>query len=708
MLAGLGAGLALAADELDWFATPAAPDVASLLPPPPEAAGVDLGATGSVLASRLAAPQQKTLSPDDLSRLAAAAGHYAAGRVAEGDASLSEINNAVAREAAEWLALRSGSPALSFARLERALDENPHWSALPAIQKRAEEAMLAQRAAPLRVLSFFARREPVSPAGRAARVLAMVRTGPAEAALPLARALWRDDHLGRELEEMILEAFAGRLTQRDHRDRMEMYLFKEMAEPALRNAARAGPEHVKLAQARIAVARKAGNAAAALAAVPAGLRQDSSFIFAQAQHHRRRKEAEISAKLIASLPRDAGVLIDGDEWWVERRLIARQLLDKGLNAEAYAVAAGHAAEKPSSIIEAEWHAGWIALRFLKDPSLAQRHFTAAARHAETPISRARVAYWSARAAEAAGDTVGASVHDEAAAGQPIAYYGQLARARLGWPDLPLRALAANEARRSAQPAIGVIEALEAAGLHEQARPLALELARTLDEPSDLAQLAAIAARVGDAKLLVNLGKAAVQRGMPLDLAAFPVHGVPAFEAAGEPVERAMVHAIARQESAFDARAVSGAGARGLMQMMLPTARETARRVNLPFDAAKLTADAAYNARLGAAHLGDLLRDWRGSYILTFAAYNAGSGNVRDWIEAYGDPRQPGVDPVDWVERIPFTETRNYVQRVMENLQVYRARLGEHRTLLIGLDLRRGSRGARFAGESEQAVVASGQ
>jgi soluble lytic murein transglycosylase len=170
-----------------------------------------------------------------------------------------------------------------------------------------------------------------------------------------------------------------------------------------------------------------------------------------------------------------------------------------------------------------------------------------------------------------------------------------------------------------------------------------------------------------------IGRTAVGRHIRLDEAAFPIHGVPDIEMPGD-VERAMIHAIARQESAFNPMAVSGAGARGLMQMMPATARETARRFALPNDPSRLTGDPTHSARLGAAHLADLMKEWRGSYILTFAAYNAGSGNVREWIAAYGDPRNPEVDAIDWIERIPFTETRHYVQKILENLQVYRARL----------------------------------
>ena len=187
-------------------------------------------------------------------------------------------------------------------------------------------------------------------------------------------------------------------------------------------------------------------------------------------------------------------------------------------------------------------------------------------------------------------------------------------------------------------------------------------------------------------MTLSVGKAAVQRGMALDHSAFPDFGVPGFQMLEGSAERSMVYAIARQESAFQHQAVSGAGARGLMQMLVSTARRTAQQAHVGFDASRLTSDAAFNAQLGAAHLGVLLNEHKGSYILTFAAYNAGGGRVKEWIGAHGDPRRPDVDAVDWIERIPITETRNYVQRIMENLQVYRLRLGERSGLLIASDM----------------------
>ena len=187
-------------------------------------------------------------------------------------------------------------------------------------------------------------------------------------------------------------------------------------------------------------------------------------------------------------------------------------------------------------------------------------------------------------------------------------------------------------------------------------------------------MASLAASQQNPRAVLAIGKIALQRGFPLDQHAYPLAAIPDFQPVGDDVEPAMVYAIARQESAFNPRAISSAGARGLMQLMPATAKRTAQRFGVGFDLKRLIEDPSYNAKIGSAHLGELMEDWKGSYILAFASYNAGGGNVIKWVRSYGDPRKPDVDEVDWIERIPFYETRNYVQRVLENLRVYRERL----------------------------------
>lgn len=629
-------------------------------------------------------------TPINVEAVKAVVAAYRRGALTEGDELAARIDDRSTRSLLEWVAIHANAGAVPFLRIDAFLRDHPNYPATTRFRRRAEEALIAEKKSPAIVRAFFHGQQPVSPAGRVALALALQDEGKVEEATTLIRRTWRKDPFGQSLEKVALGAFEAVLTKDDHRLRTERFLFRENGEAALRNAARVSADYVVLAKARLASAKARRPIAEKLiSAVPASLRGDVSFAFLQAQQARRSDKLDDAVKALTAIPRDPSLLGDGDGWWEERRIIARKLLDAGQAQKAYEVASGHGAEDAAERIEAEWHAGFIALRFLKKPDVALKHFDAAAGIAETPISIARAAYWQGRAYEDLGKPDEAKAAFGKAAEQPVAYYGQLARAKLGLSGLPLRRTVA--AGLDTLPGHRAVRLLYRIGERDLATLMLNDLAQRLHTTEALEAIAAIARRETDARAQVGIGKAALQRGFPLDMTAYPINGIPSFDVLGDPMERAIVHAIARQESAFDPAAMSGAGARGLMQMMPATARETARRAGLPFDWDKLGQDPLYAARMGAAHLNDLLKEWRGSYILTFAAYNAGSPNVKKWIAAYGDPRDPEVDAVDWVERIPFSETRNYVQRVMENLQVYRERLNQRTAYLIDYDLKRGGK-----------------
>lgn len=630
-----------------------------------------------------------SLPEAEMTALDLALAHYRKGKLGEGDKAAEGLTDPAARALAEWVAIRSLPGVVRFERIVAFLDANPNFPGTSVFRRRAEEALVAEKRGHAVARTFFHGREPLTPAGKVALARALADEGKAAEAQTLIRAVWLKEPMGSQLEEIILKEFGGHLDTAAHRARTERYLFRENSEGALRNARRVSADYVVLAQARLAIARKNGAGKALLDKVAPALRNDVSFAFAKAQLARREDRPIDAAKAIEKVGRDPLLLGDGNEWWIERRLIARKLMDAREFALAYQVAARHGAEGGPSMVEAEWHAGWIALRFLNDAQTASSHFANATRHAETPISVSRAAYWQGRALDVLGNQERAVYEYRRAARHPVAYYGQLARARLGLDDLPVRSTQLADIAHL--PGMRAARLLYRSSARELAGPLLMDLAQRQHSASSIEAVARIAYHERDVRTLLSIGKTALHRGFPLDTAAFPTFGVPDFPVIGDPVERPMVHAIARQESAFDPMAVSHAGARGLMQMMPATARETARRFRLPYEPSRLTGDAVYSAKLGAAHLSDLMKDWRGSYPLMFAAYNAGSGNVRGWIEAYGDPRHPDVDAIDWIERIPFYETRNYVQRVMENLQVYRQRLDQRTAFQIDDDLKRGAR-----------------
>ena len=598
---------------------------------------------------------------------------YHAENVASGDALAARISQPMVRTALEWVAIRIASPKIGVPRLAAFQAAHPDWPSKTWF-RHLMEAHLTYTSDPKTVERFFAATPPTTAIGKYAFARALKADNRTDEAVKLARAVFRDSDLAGGLEGRLKADFGSDLTKADYKFRADRLLYKEQVGPALHYASLAGSDVLALEKARAAVIAEAPSDKA-IAAVPDALRKDPGLILAEVQKLRRADKLMDAANLMQSAPRDPALLVDGDEWWTERRVLARRLLDNGNINAAYVICATHTAVSPEAKVEAEFHAGWIALRFMNEPTRAAYHFAQAAKLAETPTSVARVAYWQGRTAE---NSLAADALDRAnafyrrAAEHGSTYYGQLARKMLGvTSDLVEEPM--HEATGSARvEAVRVLELLYAAGEREAASALAVDAANNLQDVGQVAALASVVGRQQDAHLALTIGKLVGQRGFPVDTLAFPTFGIPHYDELQNSAARPVVFSIARQESAFMPAVVSKAGAKGLMQIIDATAKRTASKAGVPFDSARLTTDAAFNAQLGAAHLGELLAEQGGSYILTFAAYNAGGGRVKQWIDAYGDPRTPGVDPVDWVERIPFTETRNYVQRVMANMAMYQA------------------------------------
>ena len=526
--------------------------------------------------------------------------------------------------------------------------------------------------------------------GRFALARALLAQGERALAQQYVREAWRNDSFSADIERKALDAFGPLLTGGDHKARMDRRLYDEQTDEALRAAQRLGPAEVAIAKARIAVINKAANSKALLDAVPDQARNDAGYIFSRVQWLRRNDKIAEAGALMLTAPTSPAAIHDADEWWTERRLLARKLLDIGDAQTAFKVASGGALpEKENARVEQLFTAGWIALRFINDPNAAMPFFARISQLAEHPTSLARGAYWQGRTAEALGRREDAARHYERAARYPAAYYGQIARGRIG----------AGEMKLSSPPAPGphvarleIVRAIEILYAIDERDLVATAVADLADKTTDIGALAAIAAlteKNDDARATVLLGRTAVGRGLPFEAFAYPIKGLPRYTPIGPQVEPQIAYSIARQESGFHPRAVSSANALGLMQVTPAAGKHIAKKNGIAFDQKRLLNDPVYNVQMGAAELGDVIEAYRGSYILAFVAYNAGRGRVREWVERYGDPRDPKVDPVDWVERIPFSETRGYVQRVLENLQVYRVRFGGSAKPMIEADLRRG-------------------
>ena len=599
----------------------------------------------------------------------------AAGRARFGELALAGVGDPLQRAALQWIALRfAARPA--YERLAAFGAAHPDWPAMDWLRETQEGQLYDMRLEPRAVIAMFAGDAPHTPPGKLAYARALIAVGRSEEAGAMLRAMWRASDLNGWTQGVALKEFGALLTRADHKFRADRLFYAGAFAPSLRAAALAGPDVLALARLRIEAWRAPPSEIFA-AAAPPNLRGDPSLLLAKAHALRRAERPLQAAAALAAAPQDSEGLVDPSAWWAERRKVARQLLDLGEAAKAYAVCVDGAAAAADSQVDAAFLAGWIALRQLRDAPAAAVLFERSARRAASPLSVARANYWRGEAADAQGSPGDADSFYAAAAAYPATFYGQLAGKKIAPEALALDAPASVAVGDARAEAVRVVELLYAAGLDAMARPLAFDAARALNDEAQLGALAEVVGARQDALGSVGVGKIATARGFPLDAAAFPAFGVPEFAPLANSADRASVFAVARQESEFTPQARSNMGARGLMQILPSTAWETARRAGVPFSYARFLADPAYNAQIGARYLGELRVEQGGSDILAFAAYNAGGGRVAQWIKAYGDPAKGEIDPVDWLERLPYDETREYVQRVSENLGVYRARFARN-------------------------------
>lgn len=636
--------------------------------------------TGSIISATAAIPVNSNLTTglDALSNRDAAKAILARDAMAKGT---------LDRHILTWAIATSGQKGVPSYEIAAAQQELKGWPGLSALRANSERAMYRENPAPADILSAFGKTRPETPDGTIILARALQATGERNAAAKLLRGLWLKDALDTETETKILAEFPSLLTAGDHKQRMEMLLYRGRLDQASRFSDLGKAQ--SLYRAWIAVAKKAANAEALIAAVDRSWANEPAYLFIRVEYLRKQQKYEEAAKLLAGLSKDKDALVNPGEWWVEQRIISRGLLDQGKFKAAYSIAANHSAVNPADIVDAEFHAGWYALRGLKDAPTAAQHFQRILQASNRPISVSRAWYWLGSAAEA-GAPGDAQDYFAKAATLPGTFYGQLAAAKLGRKGLNVTYPSPSgddRARFEGREAVQAIARLEAAGHGWRADNLYRALADELTSPGELAILSARAEKAGGHQLSLQIGKIAFGRGIDVAALAFPIGVIPAnanISGAG----KALAYAIARQESAFNPAAISPANARGLLQILPGTAKGVAGRHGLAYSQERLTTDTAYNATLGAHYLGEQIDDFGGSYILTFIAYNAGPRRVPDWINRYGDPRGKSIDDVvDWIERIPFAETRNYVQRVMENYQVYKSRLGQ--TADIVQDLRVG-------------------
>jgi soluble lytic murein transglycosylase len=444
---------------------------------------------------------------------------------------------------------------------------------------------------------------------------------------------------------------------------------------------------------------RAKNSQQLLAKLPAPTGADWGYAEQKAQALRREKRpAEALDVLLAEGASGSEAKPDG--WWEERRTNAYAALKLNKPQLAYELAAKVGPLSVNASKDAAFLAGWLALRQLHDPKLALGHFQELAKAADGPLSRARGEYWLGRTYEALRDHDSAEQHYREASRSIDTFHGQLARLKLDPSGRALKILPPAVPTPAEAAGFNASDAVRAAVIAKKAqldahlaRVLLVQLRLNLQSEAELAMLAHLAETLGDTQTAVRIGKSAIAKGMNLLYYAYPIRSLPDYTPLRHPPEPAFLLGIARQESEFDTTTLSGAGARGILQVMPVTAKHVCRDYKIKCDIVRLMKDPAYNTMMGSAYISDRMQEFGGSYVLTLAGYNAGPGRAREWIKEFGDPREATVDAIDWINRIPFEETREYVQKVLSNIQIYRARLGdEANALRLTADLK-GAAGA---------------
>ncbi|MCS3730338.1 lytic transglycosylase domain-containing protein [Bradyrhizobium betae] len=598
------------------------------------------------------------------------------GKTDEASAARERIADPAGQKLADWFMLRHSESTANFKRYAAFLAANPDWPSRALLRRRAE-ARLWQEKSDAAIVHKFTMDRPTSAKGKFALARVLLAEGDSDRAARLVREAWRTDELSERSEEDSYEAFRDLLTADDHRARMDKRLGAKDYAGARRAAKRLGEDALAIVKACAAVTGKASKAKDYLEDVSTEARRDLGYVLCRAQWHLQNDRIDDAAEVILAAAPDTMAAQDTDAWWRERRLLARKLLDQGKSKTAYDVVRT-AAVPAMEVYRVDHHfmCGWIALRYLDDPRTALAHFAAIDEGSTNPLALSRAHYWRGRAAEAMNAAADARQSYQAAARYPTAYYGQLARAKLGLDRIELRPPSPVLAAADTPPSderVRAAEMLYGIGERDMVFTYAEDFARESTDVAALEALGELASRRNDARVMLEVGKSALARGLALDHYAFPTIGIPEHKQVAPAIETSVIYSVARTESSFDQRDKSPANAVGLMQVTPEAGRDTAKRFGLTYDWDKMVSDPVYNTQMGAAELSALLSEYRGNQIMTFAGYNAGRGRVREWVQARGDPRDPKIDPVDWVERIPLSETRNYVQRVIENVLVYRAR-----------------------------------
>jgi soluble lytic murein transglycosylase len=606
---------------------------------------------------------------------------------------IAQMADPTARKLAFWAMVDSGGEQLSFYQLDQARRDFAGWPRASHRQFAAERAIGTSGLDPQRIVDWFGSTEPVSVEGAMTLAAAYEQLNRRTDAQELIQRWWRTRNFDLAPQAAMMSRFSDLLSPDDFAKRTDMLLYGSQGPAAHALIPLLSPDQQALAAARVALRDGAPNAAALVSALPASVSNEPGLMVERAHYLQKHNLDSLALALVPNFPAHPPGDDAASHIWAVRKPLINAAMRVGDFPAAYAAATNTGLTGGPDFTEAEFYAGWIAFSKLHDPAMADQHFAEIERVGATPITQSRAFYWRGRAAEARGDPSAAQAFYASGARYQTAFYGQLAAEKAGIHTISLGAdpLVTPEARKTfeARDVTRATRLLGELGDRELFRTFVLSAADNSAEAGDCAMLVDMARSYGDQDLAMRAVRSCAQHGFVLPERGYPLRAAPI---APEAAEAAIVFGVTRQESGFDPRVRSGPGARGMMQLMPTTAAAVARRIGEPYSGSLLD-NPDYNMRLGAAYLGHMVNDFSGSYVLAAAAYNAGPGRPADWVGYCGDPRASSTDPVDFIECIPFSETRNYVMRVLEATQVYRARIsGGAAPITLTRDLKRGGYG----------------
>jgi soluble lytic murein transglycosylase len=576
---------------------------------------------------------------------------------------------------AAWLDHQRAAAKSSFSDITAFLDANPDWPRTSELRRNAEAA-IDETVPNEAIRAWFERNTPISGPGALAYLDALAANGERDQVATLAPRYWRQLSIDRHTETDLLLRHGAHLGKDDHRARLDRLIWTENHGAAQRMLRRVDPAAAALGWARIALLRRSAGVDGAIALVPENMRDAPELWFERLRWRRRKGKDDDARDILFEL---SGTRPQPRKWAAESQILARRALADGHYSEAARLVTGHGLSAGAAFAESEFLAGWIQLSFLNKPNAAEDHFATLYEGVRFPISRARGAFWKGRAVAASGDEALAREWWQRAAEHPSTFYGQQALLSLGAQAPRFKfAQPSNPTIRAAfvsHELVALVQRLHTLGADASLRTFLLHLSgltKNGDERLLVAQLAQEADRPREA---VRAAKHANQLDNVIGVAGYPLWPLPKRIADAQ-LEDALILSVIRQESGFDHTAISRAGARGMMQLMPATAQQIAKGLSEPYSKSRLLTDPGYNIRLGGGYLGQMLKRFDGSAPLALAAYNAGPHRVVRWVREYGDPRIGEIDMLDWIETIPFSETRNYVQRVLESVPVYRHLLSD--------------------------------